>query len=75
MRSPDIPAYRNRLSPNISACSSSLDLFATDAKGVRPTTVPTREGLAPLIDWMKLYGTFWHDRIDRLESLLNRMDQ
>src|ERR1700761_393267 len=33
------------------------------------------EGLAPLVDWMKLYGTFWLDRIYRLESLLNRMDQ
>jgi DNA-binding transcriptional ArsR family regulator len=33
------------------------------------------EGLAPLIDWMNLYGTFWLDRIYRLESLLNRMDQ
>lgn len=33
------------------------------------------QGLEPLIDWMKLYGTFWHDQIDRLESLLNRMDQ
>jgi hypothetical protein len=33
------------------------------------------EGLAPLIDWMKLYGTFWLDRFDRLESLLSRMDQ
>jgi DNA-binding transcriptional ArsR family regulator len=33
------------------------------------------QGLAPLIDWMKLYGTFWHDRLDRLESLLSRMDQ
>jgi DNA-binding transcriptional ArsR family regulator len=32
-------------------------------------------GLAPLIDWMQLYGTFWHDRLDRLESLLTRMDQ
>jgi DNA-binding transcriptional ArsR family regulator len=32
-------------------------------------------GLAPLIDWMKLYGTFWLDRFDRLESLLNRMGQ
>jgi DNA-binding transcriptional ArsR family regulator len=32
-------------------------------------------GLAPLIDWTKLYATFWHDRFDRLESLLNRMDQ
>jgi DNA-binding transcriptional ArsR family regulator len=33
------------------------------------------QGLAPLIDWMSLYGTFWHDRFDRLETLLNRMDQ
>jgi DNA-binding transcriptional ArsR family regulator len=33
------------------------------------------QGLAPLIDWMSLYGAFWGDRFDRLESLLNRMDQ
>ena len=33
------------------------------------------EGLAPLIDWMSLYGTFWRERYDRLEALLNRMDQ
>ena len=32
-------------------------------------------GLRPLIDWMSLYGAFWRDRFDRLESLLNRMDQ
>lgn len=32
-------------------------------------------GLAPLIDWMGLYGAFWRDRFDRLEDLLNRMDQ
>jgi DNA-binding transcriptional ArsR family regulator len=32
-------------------------------------------GLAPLIDWMKVYGGFWLDRFDRLESLLKRMDQ
>jgi len=32
-------------------------------------------GLAPLIDWMSLYGAFWRDRFDRLETLLNRMDQ
>lgn len=32
-------------------------------------------GLTPLIDWMSLYGTFWRDRFDRLETLLNRMDQ
>jgi DNA-binding transcriptional ArsR family regulator len=32
------------------------------------------QALAPLIDWMSLYGAFWRDRFDRLESLLNRMD-
>ncbi len=32
-------------------------------------------GLAPLIDWMSLYGAFWRNRFDQLESLLNRMDQ
>jgi DNA-binding transcriptional ArsR family regulator len=33
------------------------------------------QGLAPLSDWMSLYGAFWRDRFDRLESLLRRMDQ
>ncbi len=33
------------------------------------------QGLEPLIDWMKVYGAFWHDRLDRLEALLSRMDQ
>lgn len=33
------------------------------------------EGLAPLVDWMSLYGGFWAERFDALEDLLNRMDQ
>jgi DNA-binding transcriptional ArsR family regulator len=33
------------------------------------------QGLAPLVDWMSLYGAFWRERFDRLEALLNRMDQ
>ena len=32
-------------------------------------------GLEPLIDWMAVYGAFWRERFDRLETLLNRMDQ
>ena len=32
-------------------------------------------GLAPLVDWMGHYGSFWRDRFDRLEDLLKRMDQ
>src|SRR5262249_54372657 len=33
------------------------------------------QGLAPLINWMGLYGAFWRDRFDRLETLLKRVDQ
>ena len=33
------------------------------------------QALEPLIDWMSLYGAFWRDRFDRLETLLKRMDQ
>jgi DNA-binding transcriptional ArsR family regulator len=32
------------------------------------------QALAPLIDWMSLYGAFWRDRFDQLENLLKRMD-
>ena len=31
--------------------------------------------LAPLMDWMRFYAVFWDERMDRLETLLNRMDQ
>ena len=33
------------------------------------------KGLAPLMDWMRFYAVFWDERMDRLESLLKRMDQ
>src|SRR5580693_564947 len=29
------------------------------------------QALAPLIDWMGIYGALWRDRFDRLDSLLN----
>ena len=32
-------------------------------------------GLAPLMDWVRFYAAFWDERMDRLETLLNRMDQ
>ena len=31
--------------------------------------------LLPLLNWMSLYGAFWSDRFERLETVLNRMDQ
>jgi DNA-binding transcriptional ArsR family regulator len=30
--------------------------------------------LAPLVNWMTYYSRFWHDRFDRLDDLLKRMD-
>lgn len=33
------------------------------------------QGLAPLMDWASQMAAFWEGRIDRLEDLLNRMDQ
>ena len=32
------------------------------------------EGLAPLVDWMSHYGTFWRDRFVNLRSLLKEID-
>lgn len=47
-----------------------------DRRDGRQTHYSARpQGLAPLVDWMGLYGAFWRERFDRLESLLNRMDQ
>jgi DNA-binding transcriptional ArsR family regulator len=33
------------------------------------------QALAPLIDWMSLYGAFWREWFDQLENLLKRMDK
>jgi DNA-binding transcriptional ArsR family regulator len=33
------------------------------------------QALAPLVDWMNVYGAFWRERLDRLENLLERMDK
>jgi len=29
------------------------------------------QALAPMVDWLSYYGTFWRERIDQLEKLLN----
>jgi DNA-binding transcriptional ArsR family regulator len=33
------------------------------------------QALAPMVDWLDIYGAFWRTRLDRLEDLLNRMDK
>ncbi len=46
-----------------------------DRKAGREMHYRTRpEGLVPLVDWMAVYGGFWADRLDALETLLDRMD-
>jgi DNA-binding transcriptional ArsR family regulator len=32
------------------------------------------DALAPMVDWLNLYGAFWRDRFDQLEDLLKRME-
>ena len=32
------------------------------------------DALAPMVDWMHLYGAFWRERFDKLEALLERME-
>ena len=31
--------------------------------------------LAPMVNWLNLYGAFWRERFDQLENLLERMDK
>ena len=32
------------------------------------------EALAPVAEWLREYGAFWQERFDRLEQLLERME-
>jgi DNA-binding transcriptional ArsR family regulator len=32
------------------------------------------KGLAPLVDWMAVYGAFWRDRFANLRALLKEID-
>jgi DNA-binding transcriptional ArsR family regulator len=31
-------------------------------------------GLTTLVDWLNLYSAFWRERLDHLDTLLDRMD-
>lgn len=33
------------------------------------------QGLTPLIDWISLYGAFWKDSFDKLEKLLEGIEE
>ena len=64
--------------PMVSKHLAALKLagLVCDRRAGRETHYRARpRALLPLINWMSLYGAFWRDRFDRLETLLNRMDQ
>src|ERR1700689_4886946 len=45
-----------------------------DRRDGRQTHYSARpQALAPMINWMSYYSSFWQDRFDRLEDLLKRM--
>lgn len=33
------------------------------------------QGLAPVIDWLDRYQSFWHERLGRMKNLLEEMDK
>lgn len=33
------------------------------------------QALSPVVQWIGVYGAFWHKRLDALDALLKRMDQ
>ncbi len=33
------------------------------------------QGIRPLVDWVAEYGTFWTERVERLQRLLEKMDR
>jgi DNA-binding transcriptional ArsR family regulator len=64
--------------PMVSKHLGALKLagLVRDRREGRETHYSARpRALAPLIDWVSLYGAFWRERLDRLDTLLNRMDQ
>src|SRR5512134_3192050 len=49
-------------------------LVADRAQGRNVFYRPEEKGLAPLVDWMSHYGTFWRDRFAQLRNLLKEID-
>lgn len=64
--------------PAVSKHLSALKLagLVKDRRQGRETHYSAQpQALAPLMDWASQMTTFWEGRIDKLEDLLNRMDQ
>jgi DNA-binding transcriptional ArsR family regulator len=75
-----VHALTDRAGVSQPAVSKHLAVLKTarlvqDRREGRETHYSARpQALAPIVDWMSVYGAFWRDRFDRLETLLKRMD-
>jgi DNA-binding transcriptional ArsR family regulator len=52
--------------------SAGLVAERRDGRTTRYRATP--EGLAPLVDWIGIYGVFWADRFATLKSVLKEID-
>jgi DNA-binding transcriptional ArsR family regulator len=52
----------------------AADLVAERREGRNVHYRAQPRGLAPLVDWLGIYGTFWRERFANLETLLREID-
>nr|WP_244923768.1 metalloregulator ArsR/SmtB family transcription factor [Enhygromyxa salina] len=74
----DLTARFNISQPAVSqhlATLKSAGLVTSRREGRHAHYRVEPRGLKPLIDWIAHYQAFWTERADRLEQLLEKMDQ
>jgi hypothetical protein len=55
-------------------CQSAPKSTPNDTEGRNVHYRADPKGLAPLVDWMALYGVFWRERFANLRTLLKEID-
>ena len=68
-----LPVSRPAVSQHLKALRTA-GLVAERREGRNTRYRATPEGLAPLVDWIGVYGVFWADRFASLKSVLKEID-
>ena len=74
----DLTAQAGVSQPAVSKHLAALKLagLVRDRQAGRRTHYSAQlDALGPLVDWTRRMAGFWEGRLDKLEDLLNRMDQ